>query len=546
MRKGVFILISVFLSFAFLGNVVAIEQCPYEECGFTESLRNNSFLEYDGSYTCFYGYMDCFYNPDLPGEECFPAVLDVCFSSGGFGTVWTYYDDNDFDDIISCVGCDEEGFNCDGIYPRPYSTEPGVEWGYINCSVHDSGCVLHDGWKCSYEEKEVVCGNSEIEEGEECDDGNLEDGDGCSSECLLEFECGDGIWDELLGEVCDDSAFPLDTGCGVGFICNDDCSSCRTPLVECEDQDGDGYDNCEIGEEGDDGKELDCADDYALANPGITSEDRILTDSFGDEVNLCSDEEDNDCDGNADSLDEDCGLICNNNGIVEEGEECDGEDYCTLDCRVNCEYFDESGKTTDISLGKEEGLSEKEFSELRSKIGKINEEQKKIIEKGSKCETDFSGICSANAVGLNVNLNQDVEKKDLCEAAGESVSSSVVPPEVNFNCKSLGLDIKGCKSYALNALSEKYKSESENFRNFDLKGKRCDKEFCNVNLDFDGARANFRSTFLQDGGESVLESLRLISADVKMSCENKVTQSTYDINPEVTYSELNCGRINGE
>ncbi len=33
-----------------------------------------------------------------------------------------------------------------------------------------------------------VCGNEELEEGEECDDGNLIDGDGCSSNCEIEVE----------------------------------------------------------------------------------------------------------------------------------------------------------------------------------------------------------------------------------------------------------------------------------------------------------------------------------------------------------------------
>jgi len=41
---------------------------------------------------------------------------------------------------------------------------------------------------------EPVCGNEKIEEGERCDDGNTEDGDGCSSQCKHEF-CGDGVHD---------------------------------------------------------------------------------------------------------------------------------------------------------------------------------------------------------------------------------------------------------------------------------------------------------------------------------------------------------------
>jgi cysteine-rich repeat protein len=35
------------------------------------------------------------------------------------------------------------------------------------------------------------CGDEDVTGEEECDDGNQDDGDGCSSDCLLEFPCGD-------------------------------------------------------------------------------------------------------------------------------------------------------------------------------------------------------------------------------------------------------------------------------------------------------------------------------------------------------------------
>jgi uncharacterized repeat protein (TIGR01451 family) len=50
-----------------------------------------------------------------------------------------------------------------------------------------------------------VCGNGIIESGEECDDGNNDNGDGCSSICEIEIPepiCGDGVLDS--GEECDD------------------------------------------------------------------------------------------------------------------------------------------------------------------------------------------------------------------------------------------------------------------------------------------------------------------------------------------------------
>lgn len=60
------------------------------------------------------------------------------------------------------------------------------------------------------------CGNGIINQGEECDDGNLVNGDGCSSKCTLE-QCGNRILDP--GEVCDDGALN-----GTPGHCNATCS----------------------------------------------------------------------------------------------------------------------------------------------------------------------------------------------------------------------------------------------------------------------------------------------------------------------------------
>ena len=48
------------------------------------------------------------------------------------------------------------------------------------------------------------CGNNEVETGEQCDDGNIMNGDGCSSTCQTETSpvCGNGIVE--TGEQCDD------------------------------------------------------------------------------------------------------------------------------------------------------------------------------------------------------------------------------------------------------------------------------------------------------------------------------------------------------
>ena len=58
-----------------------------------------------------------------------------------------------------------------------------------------------------------VCGNGERETPEQCDDGNLDAGDGCDAFCAVEYApvCGDGVVDH--GESCDDGNTMCMDGC---------------------------------------------------------------------------------------------------------------------------------------------------------------------------------------------------------------------------------------------------------------------------------------------------------------------------------------------
>ena len=66
-----------------------------------------------------------------------------------------------------------------------------------------------------------TCGNDIVGIGEECDDGNTEDGDGCSSECVEEY-CGNDVCD--VGESC--SGCPGDCEGNVGWPVCDDTQVC--------------------------------------------------------------------------------------------------------------------------------------------------------------------------------------------------------------------------------------------------------------------------------------------------------------------------------
>ncbi len=71
------------------------------------------------------------------------------------------------------------------------------------------------------------CGNSMTEGGETCDDGNLDDGDGCNSNCQIEPLCGNNVID--TGEECDDGNTSPGDGCT--SICTDEvCNTAPTTM----------------------------------------------------------------------------------------------------------------------------------------------------------------------------------------------------------------------------------------------------------------------------------------------------------------------------
>ncbi|MFC1678359.1 hypothetical protein ACFLZ9_01320, partial [Patescibacteria group bacterium] len=93
------------------------------------------------------------------------------------------------------------------------------------------------------------CGDGTINPGEDCDDGNNEDGDGCSANCTIEQTCGicgDGNLD--AGEDCDDGNNEDGDGCSANCTIEQINPICGNEVVEegeeCEfdqDCDGDGY-----------------------------------------------------------------------------------------------------------------------------------------------------------------------------------------------------------------------------------------------------------------------------------------------------------------
>ncbi|MDG2308712.1 MAG: DUF4215 domain-containing protein [Candidatus Binatia bacterium] len=118
-----------------------------------------------------------------------------------------------------------------------------------------------------------ICGNAVTETGEDCDDGNAVDGDGCDTNCTV-TACGNGI--QATGEACDD-----------GNLVNGDGCSDACLLEVCGD------DILNAGEDCDDGGTVsgDCCDALCGFEPngsGCTDDANLCTDDVCDGAGTCT------------------------------------------------------------------------------------------------------------------------------------------------------------------------------------------------------------------------------------------------------------------
>ncbi|MEZ4380941.1 MAG: fibrinogen-like YCDxxxxGGGW domain-containing protein [Nannocystaceae bacterium] len=172
-------------------------------------------------------------------------------------------------------------------------------------------------------------GNVDVDEGEECDDGDANDNNGaCTAACLLP-KCGDGFVQE--GEACDDG------NAENGDSCLDTCA-----VASC----GDGY--VGPGEACDDGNDDNadaCTNECALASCG---------DGELQEGEDCDDANDVETDACLST----CVAASCGDGLVQEGVEAcddgnaDDSDACTILCAAPaCDDGLKSGDESDVDCG---------------------------------------------------------------------------------------------------------------------------------------------------------------------------------------------------
>lgn len=100
------------------------------------------------------------------------------------------------------------------------------------------------------DEAEIVvqfCGDriAQANRGEQCDDGNTQEGDACDSNCTPPV-CGNGILDESRGEQCDDGNFDTEDGCDPNCTIPGCGNGIVTSGEECDDGNIVNGDTCDV------------------------------------------------------------------------------------------------------------------------------------------------------------------------------------------------------------------------------------------------------------------------------------------------------------
>lgn len=346
-----------------------VEECDDSNSIDTDSCRNSCVLARCGDSVVQSGVEQCDDGNASNNDDC----LDTCLSARcGDGFFWAGVED--CDDGGESIVCDSDctvalcgdgtinssrGESCDNGAANsdtfPDACRSNCQPAGCGDTVIDSGELCDDGNvvngdgcsdSCVFE---AICGDGVTEFEEECDDSNVANGDGCSDACLIEF-CGDGSVNNSGSEQCDDGNTSSGDGCSASCVvefCGDGSVN-NSGNEECDDGNlsvGDGCDeNCivevcgngvlQAGEACDDGGETAACDaDCTVAECG----DGTLNTSRGEQ---CDDGAAN-SDVQVDACRTDCVLAGCGDLVIDSGEQCDNgaanSDTLADACRLSCQ-----------------------------------------------------------------------------------------------------------------------------------------------------------------------------------------------------------------
>ena len=375
------------------GNVDSGEECDDGNNNNLDNCRNDCTLPYCGDEILDEGE-ECDDGNNIDGDGCSADCMieEEPFCGDGivnFGETCEL--PNTFNNIF-CLQTTSQCFgnklgtrdaygNCDCICGCTYDSfeyscvkgECGAECA-VNSDCNDCNPYTTDicnAQTCMCEHTELpYCGDGNLDSGEECDDGNNIDGDGCSADCMIETPepyCGNNILES--GEECDDGNNIDGDGCSADCMIEEpacyfdiDCGidHCAGGPNYCYFGDVyqdfwlhkcinpgelNAYCSIEIGPKLIEECEYGCENGYCLNEPGPYCGDGIL-----DEGEECDDGENNGqiCTPEYNECCDYCNGFCEivyvegnycGDGILDEGEECDDSnnisgDGCSADCEI--------------------------------------------------------------------------------------------------------------------------------------------------------------------------------------------------------------------
>ncbi len=292
--------------------------------------------------------------------------------------------------------------------------------------------MLNNSVRCDefYEEQIHSCGNSLVNFGESCDDGNNDTSDNCpdgeEGSCISAF-CGDGfLWQSGDGtEVCDDGNESL----------NDDCPS--GPNGSCQDAFcGDGFvwnqgggEQCDNG-----GANSDDQPDACRTN----CQNPTCGDGVTDSNEQCDDADPNDHDACLNN----CRVATCGDGVLHNSEggseECDNgaanSDSQANACRTNCQNPTCGDGVTDLGEGCDDGNNNQKDACLNSCSVAFCGDG--FVRQGVEvCDTALSAQCSNNCTSFDSCGNGIIDPGENCDDGNNNTSDNC-PDGKNGTCQS--------------------------------------------------------------------------------------------------------------